>query len=581
MLRQSLAVLGILLALTGVVLGRSDIRYIYDELGRLVGVVDQNGDSAIYRYDAVGNVTSIVRIPAGQVSIIEFTPNQGPVGTAVIILGTAFGTTATENTVQFNGITASIIEASSTRLVVTVPAGASTGPISVTAPLGTGTSADSFSVSASSRAPTLTGFTPAVGIAGTAVTISGTNFELIASSNRLTFNRSMGVAAGATSISLSTTVPSNTGSGKISVSTPYGTATSTDDFFIPPSPYLPADVGFTSRVAPGESRTLSLPNPTKVGLVVFDSTAGNQVGIKFSAVTIGSSQVSILRPDGSYQLAPTSVGTAGRVVYSGSLPVNGTYTIFVDPDGSNVGSATLNLQTVNTAITMTPGSSVAGANMTAGWTAVPFPNGSDIVRMFTTGGVDTGKAQWTGGTASGSMSYSIPATTAAGSYQLRFYAENSTLLATSNTFTVTACTTASLSETPGTVVAGGSVAVTWSGVCAPNGSDIVRMFTTGGVNTGAAQWTGGTASGSLSFSIPAAMAAGSYQLRFYAQNSALLVTSNTFTVTTSDLDLDETQADSTLRVVADQVQRKTQPRARLSHTALLMLPRRRGKDHGR
>jgi hypothetical protein len=107
------------------------------------------------------------------------------------------------------------------------------------------------------------------------------------------------------------------------------------------------------------------------------------------------------------------------------------------------------------------------------------------------------------------------------------------------------------------------------------------MFTTGGVNTGAAQWTGGTASGSLSFSIPAAMAAGSYQLRFYAQNSALLVTSNTFTVTTSDLDLDETQADSTLRVVADQVQRKTQPRARLSHTALLMLPRRRGKDHGR
>lgn len=32
------------------------IRYIYDELGRLAGVIDGNGDAAVYHYDAVGNL---------------------------------------------------------------------------------------------------------------------------------------------------------------------------------------------------------------------------------------------------------------------------------------------------------------------------------------------------------------------------------------------------------------------------------------------------------------------------------------------------------------------------------------------
>ena len=37
------------------------VRYVYDAAGRLVAVIDQNGDAAIYTYDAVGNVLSIAR----------------------------------------------------------------------------------------------------------------------------------------------------------------------------------------------------------------------------------------------------------------------------------------------------------------------------------------------------------------------------------------------------------------------------------------------------------------------------------------------------------------------------------------
>jgi YD repeat-containing protein len=39
----------------------SPVQYFYDDLGRLVKVVDQNGNVAGYQYDAVGNLLSITR----------------------------------------------------------------------------------------------------------------------------------------------------------------------------------------------------------------------------------------------------------------------------------------------------------------------------------------------------------------------------------------------------------------------------------------------------------------------------------------------------------------------------------------
>ena len=45
------------------------IRYIYDELGRLVAVIDSTGAAAVYHYDAVGNLLSITRQNAGVVSM--------------------------------------------------------------------------------------------------------------------------------------------------------------------------------------------------------------------------------------------------------------------------------------------------------------------------------------------------------------------------------------------------------------------------------------------------------------------------------------------------------------------------------
>ena len=130
--------------------GQGAIIYTYDALGRLIGVTDPTNGTAEYSYDAVGNIMSVSRISAGQVSILDFTPKSGSAGMSVAISGTAFSTNPSQNSVTFNGISATVTSASANQLVVTVPAGAITGPLSVTSPSGTATSSASFSVTSSS-----------------------------------------------------------------------------------------------------------------------------------------------------------------------------------------------------------------------------------------------------------------------------------------------------------------------------------------------------------------------------------------------------------------------------------------------
>ena len=91
----------------------ADVSYVYDSLGRLLAAVDSSGDTVAYAYDSTGNLLSISRYASSTLSIIDVAPNQGPVGTAVTISGTGFGTTPSQNTVTFNGTAASVTSATS------------------------------------------------------------------------------------------------------------------------------------------------------------------------------------------------------------------------------------------------------------------------------------------------------------------------------------------------------------------------------------------------------------------------------------------------------------------------------------
>ena len=66
-------------------------------------------------------------------AVTAITPTSGTVGTEITITGTNFPDDASQISLSFDGVPASIISVSSTRIVTTVPNGASTGEVSIAA----------------------------------------------------------------------------------------------------------------------------------------------------------------------------------------------------------------------------------------------------------------------------------------------------------------------------------------------------------------------------------------------------------------------------------------------------------------
>jgi len=353
----------LILTLTCGVKAQSGITYVYDELGRLIAVTDPAGDTVRYTYDAVGNVLSISRQSSSTLSIVHFNPKSGPVGTSVTIYGTAFSTTPSQNTVTFNGVTATVVSSTATQIVTTVPTGATTGLINVTTSAGTVSSSTSFTVSASS-APTISSFTPTIGAAGTSVTVTGTNFDTTASKNKTKFNITHAVVSSASATSISTNVPLISGSGKITVSTPNGAAVSTDDFFVPPSPYTASAVAVTGRMTSGGSQTVNISTASKIGMILFEASAGQRAAVKVTSSSITSTKVSILNSHGA-EASWAMIGPSGGIVDTPTLNSSGTHTIVVDPNASYTGSLTFTLYVFNDLIgSITPGGSAVTVTTT-------------------------------------------------------------------------------------------------------------------------------------------------------------------------------------------------------------------------
>ena len=81
--------------------------------------------------------------------------------------------------------------------------------------------------------------------------------------------------------------------------------------------------------------------PNQNARLTFSGTAGQYVHLQFMGVTIlGTSSVTIQKPD-STTLASTTVASAGVLYDVPQLPTTGTYTVVVDPAGTNTGTATI------------------------------------------------------------------------------------------------------------------------------------------------------------------------------------------------------------------------------------------------
>ena len=71
-------------------------------------------------------------LTSGALSLINVTPLSGAGGQNVTILGQGFSSTPASNMVKFNGTSATVVSATPSALMVTVPPAATTGLISVT-----------------------------------------------------------------------------------------------------------------------------------------------------------------------------------------------------------------------------------------------------------------------------------------------------------------------------------------------------------------------------------------------------------------------------------------------------------------
>jgi RHS repeat-associated protein len=337
--------------------------YVHDELGRLSAVVDPATETARYTYDPVGNILSITRQSSAIVSILEFAPNAGSVGAKVTIYGTAFSPTPASNAVTFNGTAAAVDSATATKLVATVPAGATSGLIAVTSPNGTATSADPFTVG--STAPVLSSFAPAVATPGTALTIKGFNFRSTKLENNVTLNVTRATVNTAAAGKLTTTVPAATGSGRVTVATPAGMAVSANDLFVPPSGYTAPQVAVKKRIALGGTTSASIGTAGNIAMVLFDASRGQHVGATMTNMTL-SANASIYDPRNRLVAGPLPIGSfSPSIMLDTVLRSTGTFAIVIDPAG-DTGSLTIAVAAItDLAGVITPGGPSKTAVLTA------------------------------------------------------------------------------------------------------------------------------------------------------------------------------------------------------------------------
>ena len=337
-------------------LASNPVDYAYDAAGQLRGVsqTGTGGATGRYNYDPAGNLTSIDRYNSTTLSIVGMTPGRAPAGASVTVSGTAFATTAAGNTVRFNGTAATVTSASATRLVVTVPGGATSGAVTVTTSGGTATSQEAFTVDPAAVPPAVTGVSPVVAAAGTDVTITGSGFDPVPGNNNVAFARTRARVKTATPTSLTVTVPDSAGAGAITVATAAGSASSSTIFTPVPAKYASAPIATTAGLTiDGAATTVTIPTAGQKAILRFTGSQGQRLSLGFSGVTMADFYAVPYSPyGGSFGRAQFDLGwryaggdqqTLFGAIPLPPLPVSGIYEVVIDPVGTATGSVTATL----------------------------------------------------------------------------------------------------------------------------------------------------------------------------------------------------------------------------------------------
>jgi hypothetical protein len=271
--------------------------------------------------DSVQNVNTFSVI--GPPKIDDFNPKSGLIGSHVTITGSGFTGLLS---VKFNLADAVFTLVDDTTIDAIVPAGAQDGQITVTTVGGTDTSVSAFDV----LDPQLNSFAPKKGAVGTNVTISGANFT---GATDVSFGGGvMATFNVATDTTITTVVPLGALTGKISVTTPGGTAVSAQTFEVKPQ----IDAFNPTSGLFGTAVTINGSGFTGTSGVAFAGTPA-------SFVFVNDFTITTTVPSGAKD-GKIKVTTAVGFTDSGSQfnVINPTITSFSPPKGVDGVSVTIN-----------------------------------------------------------------------------------------------------------------------------------------------------------------------------------------------------------------------------------------------
>ena len=321
----------------------SGIRYLYDQAGRLSLVDDPDSGAASYSWDANGNLLSIERFANSTLAVLAFSPTRAPVSSTIEITGTGFNADPAEDTVKFDGTTATVTSATTTDITATVPAGAGTGAISVTVGGTSASSGGSFTPGSSgdALAPSVSGVSPDVAEVGETVTVSGSDLLGSPPSTSVTVNGLYSSPPGGSSSSLTFTVPPYATSGPVEVGTAHGLAQAGDLFVVPPE-HTKEQVGPTARMEFAHATSATFASG-KIGLFLFTGTKGHNASLHIGewALSEAYAQVYVLSPEGAKVNGSQEDFYADGTDVLEQLPSTGTYTVVVIPRVGATGSLSL------------------------------------------------------------------------------------------------------------------------------------------------------------------------------------------------------------------------------------------------
>src|SRR5690349_5858141 len=239
--------------------------------------------------------------------ISDFSPARGATNTVLTIDGFNFlGTT----NVLFNNRVAAFTVTAPTQIQATVPTGATNGPVTVQTQAGAVTSTNDFIVTG--PAPIIDDFSPGIGAPGVGVIIDGTNFK---SPVTVKFNGVSDTTAAVTApTQISAHVPASATTGKISVTTLGGTATTSNNLVVTKAPVI-------TNFFPGLGKA-----GTQVTIegINFDLAAVSGVGFNGKSVT----GISTPAPNQILVTVPATA-TTGRITVTNSFGVGTSSNDFV------------------------------------------------------------------------------------------------------------------------------------------------------------------------------------------------------------------------------------------------------------